>query len=129
MRRLFALVIALLLIAGCSSASADPVSFDGVWQSVEKPNDMFRFSAIVADGVIEINIIDENSRALYWVGTAPETISSGDIFVSEADQEILGNALLGSLDSTKEFTYANEELTFEGGMMGVLQDFTLRKVR
>lgn len=83
--------------------------------------------ATIEDGVITIYDVIEDSRYLYWVGTAPETVSEGETFVSEADSKRLRDALLASQEDEKEFTYEDGELTYESGIMDVITTNRLYK--
>jgi len=85
-------------------------------------------SATVTNGVLSIMWVDDSMRGLYWEGTVPATVMAGDIFVSEADVEALRVSIVGSLDETKEFTYADNRLSYDLSIMGVTQTLYLEKV-
>lgn len=128
------IIVALALLLGmflsaCSSSS-EAVDLEGVWVSVEKPDAPTRMSAKITDDEMEISVTenDDNSRMLYWLGTVPDTVKNGDIFVSQADVEALETAIFGSTSEEKEFTFKDDELSFEMGMMGVTWTVTMKKV-
>jgi hypothetical protein len=125
-RRLLVLVTALLLapflISACGSDSAPtseakPASLNGTWKAEG-------LEAVIADNRIEINIVDEDTRSLYWKGTFP---AGGATVTSAADTEALSASMLGSQDSTKDFTVKDDEITFKMSMLGTTKTIRLKR--
>lgn len=103
---LFSVVI-IMMFSGCSS---EPVSLDGRWAASEDP----KFTAVVDNGTITI----EGGGMLYWKGSVPGEIEDGESFSSEGDVNAMSASLLGSSELTKNFTYDDDTLSFEGSGMG-----------
>lgn len=76
------------------------------------------FEATVKDGTIVVQIVDGESKSLFWKGTFPNSAQKGDILLSEADVEALSSSIMGSSELVKPFTYEGDEILFEFSMMG-----------
>lgn len=126
-RRLIVAVLVLFLLAACGGSG--PVDLSGKWTTVNSSDPAFEMSAVVADNVMEIMWVHEDTRALYWKGSAPDIINSGEIFVSEGDTKAMDASLLGSLDSTKPFTYEDNQLRFDLTVMGITQTIKMERTK
>ncbi len=136
MHKLVALLAALAIpfaIAGCGSSDATsgiqggttaeaqaetkaPASLNGTWTAEG-------LEAVIADNSIEINIVGDNTRSLYWKGTFP----AGDESVkSMADAEALSSSMLGSQDE-KVFTVKEDQIDFEMSIAGTTKTVHLEK--
>ena len=101
----------------------------GTWkQSNSNSNDSY-FEATIENDVIEINIISEDSKALYWSGSYEKPTSSGKQYkwTSNANKEKLESSLFGSTDDTKDFNYSNNILSYEASMMGTTTTIKMEK--
>lgn len=103
---------------------AAPVSWDGTWAT-----DPAFMSAEIAKDTIKINIVTEDTTALYWQGAWPTATAATDgaKIVSDGDVEVMSGSLMASQDATKNFTYANDELSFSFSMAGVTKTVHLKK--
>lgn len=122
MRNLAILIIlgVCVVILNACTEGPDEDDLSGKWSSED-------MSAVVEDNELSIFWDDGEIRALYWKGEIPESIVSGDPFVSNGDVEAMNESLLGSLDETKAFIYEAGELSFELTVMGVTQTITMTK--
>lgn len=128
-QKLFAAIIIgsilMVSISACGSgdkSTSKSTTFNGVWTS-SNPH----MSADIFDETIEITIISDDVRGLYWKGTFPKSVSEDTTFVSNGDTKAMNISLLGSQDSKKKFTYSDNELSFELGMLGTIQTIHLKK--
>lgn len=116
MKKLILTILALIAIipfTGCSSddepVKLNPVIAEGNWS--EDPS----FEASVNNEKIEIWLIGDESRSLYWAGTFPaDTLVNGDRIPSKADTERLSASLTGA-SNTDEYTfkYEDDSIQFE----------------
>lgn len=113
-------------LTDASSSSAPKVVLDGVWVTEDD-----KFTATIKNNAITILWkLDETSNGLYWVGDFQSQINadsdSTDI-VSTANRSKLDRSLVGSQDSTKEFTHQDDHLSFNFSIMGVTKTVVLSK--
>lgn len=120
------LLLAFLLLSSCAGPDAEPVSLTGSWETTNP--DTVDMRAVVSDGMIEILWVDGDTNALYWLGTVPVNVMSGDTFTSEGDTDAMRKSLLGSLSETKEITYADGTLSLDLTAMGVTQTLYFERV-
>ena len=155
LRLLAPLAVVALLLTGCSSAAdpdstatggnsgspaapeetqtppAEPLDLTGEWkQTNSKSAESYQAATISADR-IEIDWVNEadSTTAIYWVGTysAPSEDTGTYSWESQADTAALENALLGSQDPTKTFTYSNDVLSYELTAMGVTMTVEMQR--
>lgn len=104
-------LIALIPFTGCSSDDEplNPVKAEGNWS--EDPS----FEASVHNEKIEIWLIGDESRSLYWAGTFPaDTLVNGDKIPSKADTERLSASLTGATNvDSYTFIYNEDAIQFE----------------
>jgi hypothetical protein len=149
------LAIAALLLTGCSAAASsdstttggntgspaaseetqappvEPLDLTGAWkQTNSKSADSYQAAMISAD-TIEVNWVNDadSTTAIYWVGTylAPTDETDTYSWESQADTAALENALLGSQDPTKTFTYSAGVLSYELTAMGVTMTVEMQR--
>lgn len=124
-RKLFAAIAVLALaisVSSCSSSNAsESMSFAGTWTNADDT-----MSATISDSNIEIFLVGQDAKVLYWKGTFPK-LATGDDIVSEADREALDASIAGSQDSTKDFHYEDGKLSFSMSMMGVTKTVELER--
>lgn len=118
---LLAVIVGAYVLAACSApkveqgqpkqeSSESKPSLNGTWTADG-------FEATVTDNAIEIHIVADESKSLYWKGTFP--IGETDKIVSAADVEALSMSIMGSSETEKTFTVLDDnEFIFEFGMMG-----------
>ena len=111
------------MLSACSNAN-EPQELAGEYSY---QSDTFNFTADVADSVINIYLIMDENKALYWTGTLKDTALVGDVIVSDADVDALALSLFGSLDETKEFTVGNGTLIYDFSIMAIDSTITLDK--
>lgn len=99
-----------------------PVSLDGAWKAEG-------MTATIANSVIEVRWASEDMDALYWKGTfiPPEKLSVGTKINSLADTAAMEESMLASQDTTKDFTYEKDSITFKLTIRGLTQ--VIRLVR
>lgn len=122
---LISVAVAMLTACGGSStptSEAKPTTFVGSWSS-DEPS----MKAVVKGGVIQIDIVADDTRSLYWKGTFPTSSEENVDFVSDGDTEAMDASLLGSQDPSKTFKYVDDSLTFEMSMVGVTTTVYLKK--
>lgn len=95
---------------------------DGVWESDSDP----KFKALIRNGVIEINIVAEDTTTLYWKGTFPWTPDATEI-KSMADRAALDPSMFGSGEESKTFVYRGSQLDFDFTIMGTKTTIELEK--
>lgn len=88
----------------------------GEWkQNNSKSTDGWVTASITAD-VITVDFVTDagDTSSLFWVGTyaAPTDDTSPYTWTSTRDEAATETALLASTDPTKDFTYADEEISF-----------------
>lgn len=120
-----ACVFFALLLSGCSSAPPQNTVLEGHWETAEGANTPM--TAEISGGTMEINWVQDDGYALYWLGSSPVDVLDGDTFTSEGDTEEMAMALLASMDPTKDFTMVDGNIEFELGIMGTVQIITLVK--
>lgn len=118
MKIIIALFLGILALSGCSSEPPTATSTAGSYESSDG-----KFVAEVTKDQIEINIVSEDSRSLYWSGTW----ASGETVTSKADVKKLESSLLGSTSKTKEFEVNDGEIQFEFSILGTTTDVSLEK--
>lgn len=122
---------ALALTACCTEEPSEPLDLTGTWVQTNSNSDSMYVKAEIADDAITVNWVmtDDDSESLYWAGTyeAPTAPEDTWTWTSQNDKAQTDMALLASGDDTKEFSYANGQLSYEGSMMG--EDFTVTMER
>lgn len=112
------------------ASAKEPVMLDGAWASKVSENKVM-FTALVKGNSIEVNLISEDTSegdltALYWAGTF-RTMDE-KTWTSVADTERLSGSILGSMDTTKTFTYEDGKLSFNFGALGVTKIIQMEKL-
>jgi uncharacterized lipoprotein YehR (DUF1307 family) len=104
------LALCLVSFTACSSdkeTSSKSVAAEGNWS---EPS----FDASVHDHKIEIWLVGDEARSLYWAGTFPaDTLTNGDKIPSKADVERLNASLTGVGETAYTFTYDDDSIQFE----------------
>lgn len=103
-------------------------NLDGAWKA---PEGGPKQTAVIKDGVITINWETEDTKALYWAGSFPTSVSPDQLkFESNNDVTQTENAILASSDPTKEFTYdpAKGTISYSTSALGVTTTVHLSKV-
>ncbi len=115
------------------SAGNPPAVTDlsGEWKT-ETDEDGGCMGAYIEGEYIEVYWVmpSEDTVALYWSGsfTAPSGGDDGPYsWTSQADSERNASALLASPDETKEFTYADQEISCSVSIMETTQKMTFTK--
>ena len=80
--------------------------------------------ATIRDNSIEINIVGNDTRSLYWKGTFPV---GTERIKSVADKEALAASMLGSQESEKVFTLKDEQIDFDMSIAGTTRTVHLRR--
>lgn len=140
-----ALILSVLLLAGCSAgtatagtapgsqnsatgtteeeAPAEPLNLTGEWKQTNSNSDDSYQAATISGDVIEVNWVNEaeSTTAVYWVGSydAPTDDVAQYTWDSANDTTKTENALLASSDPTKTFTFEDGVLSYELTAMGV----------
>lgn len=109
----------------------EPLDLTGNWKSadIEEGSEMW-FEATIDNSTITINWVDnEGTKYLYWVGTydAPTEATDEYSWTSTNDHTQTDSAILASSDDTKDFTYSNNQLSYEATALGVTKTFYLEK--
>lgn len=120
------LAVLILSIQMVMQDTTETTDLTGYWETVEETP--FKMSALVSDGVMEINLVHETTRGLYWVGTVPNEVTSGETFTSVGDTEAMSVSILGSLLESKDFTYTNNHIMFDFSIMGITQTVTMERL-
>lgn len=138
-KKLFVLTTSVLLALGCvgcggGNAAEEPApapDLTGEWAQVNSNSEDSYHIATIEGDTIEIYwyTASDETKALYWAGdfVAPETADEPYTWTSTNDREKTDSALLASGDDTKEFTYEAGQISYEAGMMGVIQTMRLEK--
>lgn len=128
-KKFLVLFVALVFASACGSESPKkevvpaPISWNGTWST--SPDFM---TATIADDVLQIDIRTKDSTSLYWKGSWPSSAVKNDVkIISQGDTAAMEASLMGSQDSTKEFTFSNKEITFKFTMMGTTKTVRLIK--
>lgn len=132
---LFSILIFSLLLTACSSTtSSEPPNLNGIWVSSENSDDGTAWiEAQIQNNIINIWFVgdDGETDSLYWHGSFknPETAETPYIFTSDAinDSSTSGLNITLSSESSKEFTYDNDQITFDMTMLGVTKTIHLKK--
>lgn len=121
----FGLLIVLFLSACSSAAPVTAADLKGTWASTS--TDGPTFEATISDNLIEMNIVNGDTKALYWKGTfpLPEKVADGTVITSAADTEALSSSIMGSQDPSKNFTHTGGKLKFDFGALGVTKTIEL----
>ncbi len=137
-KKLAAVAAGLLLIAGmagCSSSTAqgeapqeevvETVDLSGDWTEVDGDPENYQEATISGD-TIEIYWVSPDTKALYWAGdvVVPEGEQSF-AWESKNDTSKTDSAILASTAESKEFSFADDQITYEVTAMGVTKTVTL----
>lgn len=126
-------VLALLLIVGgifvmSDRSSAEPrEDLNGQW--VGESNPALQFEAVIDGDQIEIDLLLDDVRGLYWVGDLDINgqIEDGDTLYSKADMEQLDMSLFGSLSPNKTFQYSDGKIGFTFEIRGTVHQIELEE--
>lgn len=116
------IVLFVVTLVGCGQSQASSIYTRGIWKSSEPG-----MIAHVSGGNIKIDWITGDTRALYWKGTFPRRIKSGNKTTSIGDVDLMSSALLASLDTKKTFTYIHEKLEFRMSILGITKTVRLSR--
>lgn len=116
----FFVVLAMSLSACGGTSSARSLS--GTWTSYHP-----HMVAHIRKGKIRIDFVDSGERSLYWKGTFNVNAHPGSTQISKGDTKAMDKSILGSLDSTKKFTYANGQLSFRFTILGTTKTIYLKR--
>jgi len=106
--------------ASASTTTSKPVQLVGTWIQTSGMSNV-TMTATITDNNISIEMGANNETGLYWVGTFDTSPRYERQFVitSVGDTDAMRSKLLASLDSTKDFTYKDGDLSFHFSIMGV----------
>lgn len=138
------LMVTTLVVSGCGTGSSSksdattkteeakaPLDLNGTWAS--EKNDGSWMEADIANGAITINWVSDNgnTKSIYWIGTydAPKDSNDEYKWTSTRDKEKTKSALLASQDDTKDFSYANKELSYKASALGTTKTMKLKKTK
>lgn len=152
------LLVTVLTLTGCSSASpagssteaagdaasaagaartptSEPVvapDLTGEWKQNNSASDDGWTTATITGDTVTVNFVTDNGdmTSLFWVGTftAPTDDSTPYTWTSTRDEAATETALLASTDATKEFTYADDEISFPVSIAGSTGTVRLSKI-
>lgn len=98
----------------------EPLNLTGTWKT-QNNNGSWQ-EAVIDDTTITINWMSDNgnTKSLYWKGTyqKPTTTDTTYKWTSQADKDANNASLLASTDDSKEFTYTNNEITYQTSALG-----------
>lgn len=123
-KTLIAIAAALTLALSACSGPSGPYNPDGGWVNQGSGQS---FEAEISSGEIEIYLILEGSKGLYWSGTFPTEVTPGETVTSEADVEALESSLFGSLDPTKDFNISGDSISYDFTIMGTTETIALKR--
>lgn len=131
MKKLLSVILTVSLTLSLTACGADtsaedssplPPDLSGQWQQVNNESEDNYHGAIISGNKIEIYWVSNNgdTRSLYWSGSfaAPNTADEPYSWISQNDTEKTGGAILASQDDTKEFTYADNQISYSSSIMG-----------
>lgn len=105
-------------------------SLDGTWKQTNSESEDSYQEATIEGDTITVNWISNNgdTKSLYWVGTfeAPATTAKTTI-TSQGDTEQMSTAMMASSSETKDFTYEDEELSYELTALGTTTTVRMEK--
>lgn len=127
MRKITCMVLILMLsLTACGvTPPAEPADLTGNWLSEDTTQ-----YAEVRDDTITIYWYDEEdgSMMLYWAGTYNQPTEPGDFtWTSINDREKTDWAMLASMDESKEFSYSDDTISYQAGLMGVTKIMKLKR--
>ncbi|PRB67144.1 hypothetical protein [Arthrobacter sp. MYb213] len=112
-------------------AQSVPADLTGDWKQTNSQSEDAYQVATVRDEVITIDWVTNNgdTKSTYWVGTfeAPTTLQEPYIWSSKRDKKATDTALLASTSDSKEFTFDNEQISYEAGILGTTTTVRLSK--
>ena len=115
--------------ASNSEETKEPTDLTGTWKSEE--NEGAWMEATITSDSIQIDWVSDEgkTKSIYWVGTyeAPTEAVTEYSWTSERNKEETDSALLASTDDTKEFSYANDVISYEVSAMGTTTTMELEK--
>lgn len=110
---------------------AKPADLTGHWKQVNSQSDDAFQSATVTDDTITIDWVTNNgdTKSVYWVGTfkSPTEAAESYVWTSKRDKGATDSALLASTSDNKEFTFSDEQISYEAGIMGTTTTVRLAK--
>ncbi|ROP64113.1 hypothetical protein [Curtobacterium sp. PhB115] len=103
----------------------------GAWKQNNTKSDDGWTSATITDDTITVNFVTDggDTTSLFWVGTytAPTDDTLPYVWTSTRDKAATDNALLASTDDTKDFTFADDEISFPVSIAGTSTTVRLSK--
>lgn len=112
-------------------ARSVPADLTGDWKQTNSQSEDAYQVASIRDKVITIDWVTNNgdTKSTYWVGTfeAPTTLQEPYIWSSKRDKKATDTALLASTSDSKEFTFDNEQISYEAGILGTTTTVRLSK--
>lgn len=110
---------------------AQPLDLTGTWVQANSNSEDSWQEAVISEGYIEINWVSDggDTKSLYWAGSydAPTEATDEYAWTSNNDTEKTSVALLASSDETKDFAYANGELSYEASALGTTMTIRMEK--
>jgi hypothetical protein len=109
--------------AGKASTSSTPtkeapVSYDGTWKTEGA-------EAIVAGDSIEVYILGDDTKSLFWKGTFPAPVNK--VVTSVGDRDALDMSMMGSSETEKPFKVSKDKIEFDFSMMGTTKHVTVKR--
>jgi len=117
-----AILMTILMCILMFATNAEAQVHEGTWKS----SGDIHFVAHIKNNQIQMDLVTPDMSGLYWTGTWPK--SHNNIFVSKANRGVLANAVFGSDQNTKAFSYSHRTLRFSFVMQGESRSITLKRV-
>ncbi|MBT1182099.1 hypothetical protein JS531_09105 [Bifidobacterium sp. CP2] len=97
-----------------------PADLTGIWKQTNSNSNDSYMQAEITDGSIQVYFVGTDAKSLYWKGTYEAPTEAGDWkWTSQGDSAAMSSSLLGSQDSTKDFTYSEADgVSWQTTMMG-----------
>lgn len=126
--------IAFLFVTACggptqtSSSPEQGVSLSGHWTMADSSDPSFQIVGDVKNSSVTLTWKSDNVSALYWKGSFDATdVTDGTVIVSQGDLQAMAGSILSSSSKTKEFTYDDDQLSFDFTVQGVTKTIHLEK--
>ncbi|MGP6173643.1 hypothetical protein [Corynebacterium sp. A21] len=103
----------------------------GVWVQKGTSGEDNWMEAVIDQDTISIDWVSGggDTHAIYWIGTFDSELGgNGASFLSERDIEATAGAWLASMDTSKEFSFENGELSFSRSVMGITTTIRMEKL-
>lgn len=99
----------------------EPLDLTGSWKQVNADGDTYMSATIKGKNITVYWVSDGgDTKSLYWKGSykAPSDAADSYEWTSKGDTDEMARSLMASTDGTKDFSYANGQLTYEASALG-----------